>query len=628
MLSFLFGLAVLRVLVVSALDSVCPYDACVSVTNFCGAPLYVQRTNIDGDENTPSSVAKIKDAEELILDISPWGSAQTGQRLYAWWSDPMTNQLDPLKARDKVEINYCFTSPQDTMCYNPTAVDYFALPAYVGPYDDTDCPSTEHSTTGFGDIRVSQVAEQCPTRFDALEPFGVCLSPHFLCTSDPTNEMCSFFDDIIKVCVNDGNCPRNITTDDVWGCANEFAPFPEYCAAIHRGLYFNVTDGDTQQDFESFYKHEPFNPYAAFIHQSYAKIYAFPYDDYQGGDQSGYKQCTTNFMKVVWCPQDGVNRTASAAVTLEPVETTATTAVTSMEPNETTAATATPAPTILSDGVSTGWDLVYSPSGQRVSSSQLAAGYEDDFYFAADIVTTAFFVAAHRNLTQVMLRQNMRWNLDDGLQQISGNFKVDAAQTTYGIIKIQETFAADGALLNFVKFQSDVVYAMVATTDDGIGQKEYHLADVAFDMYFTLKLAFVDGSLKMYVNDELKATHDLSFWTHTNHYMQIGNNLQIECCDFQSMVYMIGLETVESIPYNATSGSGSGSGGGKSKTKLSSKGSLSEGGVLGIVFGTFFGVVVIAIVIICVHHHRTKDDKSDGLLNNDYQKQQDVEEAL
>ena len=67
-------------------------------------------------------------------------------------------------------------------------------------------------------------------------------------------------------------------------------------------MYSTQANGGNQNNPSDFYKTTPYNTYASFIHTNEAKEYAFPYDDYQGDGSSGYQSCTTNFMKVTFCP--------------------------------------------------------------------------------------------------------------------------------------------------------------------------------------------------------------------------------------------------------------------------------------------------------------------------------------
>ena len=87
------------------------------------------------------------------------------------WQDPVGKVLNGLTWRDKVEINWCNNNP-NTMCYNPTAVDYFGLPVNIGPDNPSDCPNTT-PVTGAGDIKRSSIQSNCPTQFITTSPFGV-----------------------------------------------------------------------------------------------------------------------------------------------------------------------------------------------------------------------------------------------------------------------------------------------------------------------------------------------------------------------------------------------------------------------------------------------------------------------
>ena len=291
----LYSVVLGAMIVGSALgDYTCDTDGCVLVTNNCPFPLYLQRTVIDGsDENSPDSVTTISSNGESILDITGWNGL-SGQRLYAWWSNPIGATLNPLEYRDKVEINWCGTSP-NRMCYNPTAVDYFGLPVTMGPYNSDDCPSVEYS--GQDTLSVNDISSLCPTQYVSSGVGGVCKSPYQLCLSDATNSLCSALDSRISDC---GSSCSGGTTTQVYGCSDIFSSQPQVCAALHRGLDID----DAQTDTSTFYVNSPYNEYAQMIHTNDAKHYAFAYDDFGGQGTSGYNECETNFLSVIFCPAD------------------------------------------------------------------------------------------------------------------------------------------------------------------------------------------------------------------------------------------------------------------------------------------------------------------------------------
>eukprot|EP01084_Bolivina_argentea_P122021 216255_1 len=291
----------------------CPngYSACVEVTNNCGSTLWLQRGGIDGDEAWPKDTAgsegitAITTGSSTILDISAWGSMSGGKRIYAWWQNPLENTWDPMKYRDKVEINW--ESNSNTMYYNPTGVDNFGLPVYIGPYNSADCQSG--ATTGFGTIKISDVATGCQSsayEFISTPPFGVCQSPRLVCYSNANNPICSELDNVINDCISNGNCASGTTTPMVWGCEGTMAQATKWCSAITRGVYYYIRDGGNEADTSQYFKTEPYNKYAAFLHQSNAQHYAFPYDDYPSTlNEGGYIQCNgLRYMKVQFCPAD------------------------------------------------------------------------------------------------------------------------------------------------------------------------------------------------------------------------------------------------------------------------------------------------------------------------------------
>eukprot|EP01083_Nonionella_stella_P235565 828176_1 len=296
---------VLFLLMDMVLSYSCPSDkACIFVDNQCPFSLYLQRTTIDGYETLPTNVTALAQTNQTVLDITGW-EGLGGQRLYAWWQNPIGQNLDPLTYRDKVEINRCSSNQ---LCYNPTAVDYFGLPVKIGPYRSSDCPSVP--MTGVYNIKVNEIESQCPTQYEFTPPNGVCLSPQRVCWCDASDEMCSKFDTIIEQCIQDGYCSSDITTPQVYACSkgiSQDSKDERLCAALNRGVYpYAFTSGNP--DF--FYQSSPYNEYAKFIHTGGAQEFAFPYDDYgvwtandHGySDQSGYRTCETNFLSVTFCP--------------------------------------------------------------------------------------------------------------------------------------------------------------------------------------------------------------------------------------------------------------------------------------------------------------------------------------
>eukprot|EP01084_Bolivina_argentea_P122020 216254_1 len=274
----------------------CPYSSCVQVTNRCPNTLYLQRTTVDGPEGNPTKVTTANSGQTVILDISGW-KINSGQRLYAWWANPVGKNLNGMTQRDKVEINHCNNNP-NTMCYNPTAVDYFGLPVNIGPVNANDCSNIP--VTGSGKIKVSTIRSGCPTQFISTPPYGVCQSPGALCSYNKSAPICSALDPTIKQCVSDGHCQSGVTTPQCYGCSGWFSQQPEWCAALNRGMY--GPNAGNQNDPSQFYKNAPYNTYASWIHTGLAKEYAFPYDDYQGNGASGYNSCSTNFLAVTFCP--------------------------------------------------------------------------------------------------------------------------------------------------------------------------------------------------------------------------------------------------------------------------------------------------------------------------------------
>jgi hypothetical protein len=274
----------------------CPYGMCLYITNNCPMDLYIDRTTIDDNGyGLVFNATELGPGNSTILDVTQWVGLP-GQRLYAWWTNPVVGYpLDSTLYADKVEIYIC---DEDQFCYDPTAVDYLALPVSLAPQFPADCPDIP--VVGTLTRPIASVKTECPTVWVEGAPWGVCRSSGFACYHDPTLSFCDALDPVVDECIAAGICPEGMVSENVYDCTDWFAGQPGYCAAINRGVYPSLD----QEDPSLFYQTSPYNVYAQWIHTNLTREYAFPYDSYEGDNSNGHEQCDTNSLQIIWCPDN------------------------------------------------------------------------------------------------------------------------------------------------------------------------------------------------------------------------------------------------------------------------------------------------------------------------------------
>jgi hypothetical protein len=132
----------------------------------------------------------------------------------------------------------------------------------------------------------------CPTELrNRHGDLGTCTGSYDFClTNDSTHRDCLKMQDAHGVpgsAVYGGTFPAHPATD---------VPFWDMVAAWNRGSF----PGDA--DDGHYYRSEPFNRYAGWIHRDLncPNVYAFSTDDHQ--DKAGFVRCASPELNVVWCP--------------------------------------------------------------------------------------------------------------------------------------------------------------------------------------------------------------------------------------------------------------------------------------------------------------------------------------
>jgi hypothetical protein len=260
----------------------------VLVTNGCPVDLWIHGA---GQEGTllPDDVQLAPDASQYYVAPSTWSVA----RISAYLGGPEQGQYD------KVEMNFSTSNGVESMNTDITYVDWVVLPSQI---------QTIGSGSGCGtvgcEVSYSEVLSECPS---SLLTQHECLSAGLYCvdSANSGDSFCHLLDTQVSACAQEyTGCADagGSTTADVYSCAGPFfSTSPEYCAALNRGV-LSAPGPDTAPS--SFYQTAPFNPYAAWVHQTCPGIYAFPYDDYGSTNQSSDLTCSgATQLIVTFCPK-------------------------------------------------------------------------------------------------------------------------------------------------------------------------------------------------------------------------------------------------------------------------------------------------------------------------------------
>ena len=182
---------------------------------------------------------------------------------------------------------------------NITYVDWMGLPVdVVALGTGNDCKRAACP------IKLAEIAAGCP---DGLLQGMRCLSAGRYCSSSASRAKpyCRTMDAKVAQCAADPSkypgCAGagGATTAQVLECSGFFASSPKWCAALNRGMLDDPDNGK----IALYYRNEPHNSYAKWVHAVCPGIYAFPYDDYGKTNESGFHACSGGTdLKIVFCP--------------------------------------------------------------------------------------------------------------------------------------------------------------------------------------------------------------------------------------------------------------------------------------------------------------------------------------
>ena len=273
----------------------CTSPPCINVLNNCAVPLWTH------------AIATVPIDDGLVRKLAPGEShrytalpAFGGGRLYAYYKEPAIKQ-----DRERLVSDYNqfveMTIDRDgngrwAQNYNISYVDYIALPVLMKA-TGTSCQPTH---CGFRYDDWVQKLKECPTDLrnqngdlaTCTASYNYCITPEAAgpASYDTTKDYCTKMQaahGATGSAVYGGTFPQHPASD---------VAFWDQAAAWNRGTF--AGDGDESH----YYKQEPFNHYAAWVHDRLGcpRVYAFSTDDHQ--DKAGFVRCTADELSVVWCP--------------------------------------------------------------------------------------------------------------------------------------------------------------------------------------------------------------------------------------------------------------------------------------------------------------------------------------
>jgi hypothetical protein len=272
----------------------CTRPPCLNVYNNCSIPLWTHAVaTVAIDEG---NVRKLEPGQQWQYAALP---QLGGGRLYAYYKEPASKQD---RVRLVSDYNQFVEMTLDTdpvsggvaQNYNVSYVDYVSLPVSMKAAGAT-CAETR---CGGGFDAWAAALARCPTELrnpsgklaTCMGSYNFCITPDGAATFDVTHPYCSKMRDahgFAGSAIYGGYFPDHPAQE---------VPFWDGVAAWNRG----TVAGDA--DEAHYYKTEPYNHYAKWIHEELgcANVYAFSTDDHQ--DKAGFVRCVSPELDVVWCP--------------------------------------------------------------------------------------------------------------------------------------------------------------------------------------------------------------------------------------------------------------------------------------------------------------------------------------
>jgi hypothetical protein len=272
----------------------CTRPPCLNVLNNCAIPLWTHAVGtVPLDDGM---VRRLGPGEQFQYAAMPLFG---GGRLYAYYKEPESKQDRVRLVSDynqfvEMTVDRDPVSGNIAQNYNVSYVDYVSLPVSMKA-TGAKCQETRCGSR-YEDWKTT--LESCPTVLkNQHEGLATCMGSYNYCitadgpaTYDTTREYCS---KMMKAhghagsAIYGGYFPDRPATD---------VKFWDDVAAWNRGTF----GGDA--DERRYYKTEPYNHFARWIHEELAcnDVYAFSTDDHQ--DKAGFVRCESMELNVVWCP--------------------------------------------------------------------------------------------------------------------------------------------------------------------------------------------------------------------------------------------------------------------------------------------------------------------------------------
>jgi hypothetical protein len=299
----------------------CTNPPCMNVYNNCPIPLWshaIAATGCVGPSDGGCTMGPVPIDDGNVREIAPNAQYQYagvgvvgGGRLYAYYQQPTTlqNITAPVSPYNQFVEMTMVTMPVTTDAGTPSSVwvqnydisyvDYLSLPVSVQA--ENGCAAT---TCGSQFSDWTAKLQECPTALlNTAGSVGTCMGSYNYCiTADGTQTY-----DQTKPYCSKMQTAHGYPGSAVYG--GVFPNEPSSAVAFWDGVagWNRGVDGG-EADAGAYYVNEPFNDYAKMIHvdmgcrlaPGQVGVYAFSTDDHQG--QSGFVECPSNVLNVVWCP--------------------------------------------------------------------------------------------------------------------------------------------------------------------------------------------------------------------------------------------------------------------------------------------------------------------------------------
>jgi hypothetical protein len=274
-------------------SAACASPPCINVVNDCPVPLWIHAlatVPIDG-----GTVRRLGPGEQWQYAGLP---LLGGGRLYAYYKEPDSKQETTHPVSDfnqfvEMTIDRDAFTGALAQNYNISYVDYLALPVLMkagGACADTRCGARFQDWMAMLATCPTELRNQYQGLGTCAGSYNYCITPEGPATYDTTRPYCTKMRDA-----------HGFPGSAIYG--GSFADRPAQDVAFWDGVAaWNRGAAAGDADDGHYYQHQPYNDYAAWIHQSLGckRVYAFSTDDHQ--DQAGFVRCAAPTLDVVWCP--------------------------------------------------------------------------------------------------------------------------------------------------------------------------------------------------------------------------------------------------------------------------------------------------------------------------------------